>query len=33
MTATAAPTVEEILSDLELALGTKLHNFPKNRVG
>lgn len=25
--------IKEILSDLDLALGTKLHNFPKNRVG
>ena len=25
--------IKEILSDLELSLGMKLHNFPKNRVG
>jgi DNA-directed RNA polymerase subunit alpha len=25
--------IKEILSDLDLSLGTKLHNFPKNRVG
>ena len=25
--------IKEILGDLELALGMKLHNFPKHKVG